>query len=294
MVKLTEAVLMALAALGFLLDSTLLLFAVLFGLGVQATFFGPLKNAILPSHLPEDELLAGNGLLEAGTFLGILVGTLAGSWLFGTVHGRLIVSLAGGSVALAGIASAVLVPRAPASAPDLPIGWNPLRDTVTLVADAHRTRAVWLCILGLSWFWAVGAVVLTELPTLVRALGAQLHVFTLLLAFFSVGIAVGSVSCSRLLRGEVSARLVPFAALGLSVFIFDFAAVAHHAQGLVLLTTQRDATTGALLAQARTKGSAEIAVPRSVRIVDALPLLGTGKVDYVTATRTAAEERAAA
>ena len=231
-VKLAEAALMALAALGFLLNSTPLLFAVLFGLGVQATFFGPLKNAILPSHLPEDELLAGNGLLEAGTFLGILAGTIAGSWLFGTVHGRLIVSLAGGLVALAGIASAVLVPRAPASAPDLSIGWNPLRDTVTLVADAHRTRAVWLCILGLSWFWAVGAVVLTELPTLVRALGAQLHVFTLLLAFFSVGIAVGSVSCSRLLRGEVSARLVPFAALGLSVFILDFAAAAHHAQGL--------------------------------------------------------------
>ena len=239
LVKLAEAVLMGLAALGFLLGSTKLLFAVLFGLGVQATFLGPLKNAILPSHLPEAELLAGNGLIEAGTFLGILAGTIAGSWLFGTVHGRLVVSLAGATVALAGIGSALLVPRAEASAPGLPIGWNPLRDTVRLVAATHDNRTVWLCILGLSWFWAVGAVVLTELPTLVRALGAELHVFTLLLAFFSVGVAVGSVSCSRLLRGEVSPRLVPFAAIGLSVFILDFAAAAHHAQGLT--------TTGLLL-----------------------------------------------
>ncbi len=231
-VKLAEAVLMGLAALGFLLGSTPLLFAVLFGLGVQATFLGPLKNAILPSHLPEAELLAGNGLLEAGTFLGILAGTIAGSWLFGTALGRLVVSLAGAAVALAGIGSAALVPPAAASAPQLRIGWNPLRDTVRLVAAAHDNRTVWLCVLGLSWFWAVGAVVLTELPTLVRALGAELHVFTLLLAFFSIGVAVGSVSCSRLLRGEVSPRLVPFAALGLSVFILDFAAAAHHAQGL--------------------------------------------------------------
>ncbi len=231
-VKLAEAVLMGLATVGFLLGSTPLLFAVLFGLGVQATFLGPLKNAILPSHLPEAELLAGNGLLEAGTFLGILAGTIAGSWLFGIAHGRLVVLLAGAAVALAGIGSAALVPPAAASAPQLRIGWNPLRDTVRLVAAAHDNRTVWLCILGLSWFWAVGAVVLTELPTLVRALGAELHVFTLLLAFFSVGVAVGSVSCSRLLRGEVSPRLVPFAALGLSVFILDFAAAAHHAQGL--------------------------------------------------------------
>ena len=234
-VKVAEAALMVLAALGFLLDSTPLLFAVLFGLGLQATFFGPLKNAILPSHLAECELLSGNGLIEAGTFLGILAGTIAGSWLFGLPHGRLIVSLAGASIALAGVVSAVLVPPAAASAPGLRIGWNPLRDTVQLVRAAQASRSVWLCILGLSWFWAIGATVLTELPTLVRTLGAELHVFTVLLAFFSVGVAIGSVLCSRLLRGEVTARLVPFAALGLSVFILDFAAAAHHAQGLTTI-----------------------------------------------------------
>ena len=232
-VKMAEVALMALAAAGFLLDSTPLLFAVLFGLGVQATFFSPLKYGILPSHLADHELVAGNGLVEAGTFLGILAGTIAGSALFPLPYGPVIVSAAGLAIAAGGVAAAILIPRAPSHAPGLRIGWNLPRETAALLRTARANRPVWLCLLGLSWFWVVGATLLAELPTLVRDdLGADAHVLTLMLAVFSVGVGAGSVICGRLLRGEVSARLVPFAAAGLSVFLWDFGHAAAHAQGL--------------------------------------------------------------
>ncbi len=222
-VKCAEVALMLLAAAGFLLGSMPLLFAVLFGLGVQATFFSPLKYGILPSHLHEDELVAGNGLVEAGTFLGILAGTIAGSALISLDHGAEIVSAAGLVIAIAGVAAAAIVPRAPSRAPGLRIGWNLVRETRDLLSTARANRPVWLCLLGLSWFWVVGATLLAELPTLVRDdLQASEPVFTLMLAVFSVGVGAGSVLCGRLLRGEVSARLVPFAAIGLSLFLWDF------------------------------------------------------------------------
>ncbi len=232
-VKLAEVGLMMLAACGFLLGSTPLLFAVLLGLGVQATFFSPLKYSILPDHLAENELVAGNGLVEAGTFLGILAGTIAGGALFLLPHGPLIVSIAGLAIALAGVAAALVIPAAPSSVPDLQIGWNLARETGTLLRIARANHPVWLCLLGLSWFWVVGATLLAELPALVRDdLGADGHVVTLLLAFFAIGVGAGSMLCARVLRGEVTARHVPFSALGLSVFLFDFSHAVAHAHGL--------------------------------------------------------------
>ena len=232
-VKLGEVALMALAATGFLLGSMPVLFAVLFGLGVQATFFSPLKYSILPAHLAEDELVAGNGLVEAGTFLGILAGTIAGSALFDLRNGPLIVSIAGLVVAVAGTAAAVLVPRAVSLTPGLRIGGNLALETTRLLASARANRPVWLSVLGLSWFWAIGATLLAELPTLVRNdLHAAPPVFTLMLAFFSLGVGAGSMLCSRLLRGEVSPRLVPFAALGLTIFLWDFGRSVSHTPAL--------------------------------------------------------------
>lgn len=232
-VKVAELGLMALAAAGFWFGSTPLLFTVLFGLGIQATFFSPLKYAILPNHLADTELVAGNGLIEAGTFLGILVGTIAGGALFALPHGPAIVSIAGLLIAAGGIASALFIPAAASDAPDLHVGWNLPRETVALLRTARANRPVWLCLLGLSWFWVVGATLLAELPTLVRDdMGADAHVVTLMLAFFSVGVGAGSVLCARLLKGEVTARHVPLAALGLSVFIWDFAHAVGHTHGL--------------------------------------------------------------
>ncbi len=233
-VKVGELGLMALAAAGFWLGSMPLLFAVLFGLGIQATFFGPLKYAILPNHLAEAELVAGNGLVEAGTFLGILIGTIAGGALFVLPGGATVVSVAGLLIAAGGIASALFIPAAQSEAPALRIGWNLAHETGFLLAAARANRPVWLCLLGLSWFWVVGATLLAELPTLVRDdMGADAHVVTLLLAFFSVGVGAGSVLCARILKGEVTARHVPLAALGLSVFIWDFAHAVGHTHGLV-------------------------------------------------------------
>jgi acyl-[acyl-carrier-protein]-phospholipid O-acyltransferase/long-chain-fatty-acid--[acyl-carrier-protein] ligase len=232
-VKAAEVVLMLIAALGFWLGSVGLLFVVLFGLGVQATFFGPLKYAIIPSHLPEHERVAGNGLVEAGTFLGILLGTIAGGALYVLPGGPSIVSIAGLGIALAGVGVALAIPPAPSNAAGLHIGWNILRETAALLRSARANRAVWLSVLGISWFWVVGATLLAELPSLVRDdLGADAHVVTLMLAFFSVGVGAGSVLCARVLKGAISARYVPMAALGLSIFIWDFAHAVAASKGL--------------------------------------------------------------
>jgi acyl-[acyl-carrier-protein]-phospholipid O-acyltransferase/long-chain-fatty-acid--[acyl-carrier-protein] ligase len=231
--KLGEVGLMALATLGFLTDRIAVLMLVLFGLGVQATFFGPLKYALLPVHLREDELVEGNGLIEAGTFLGILAGTIAGGALILLVHGALVVSVVGVAVAVAGLATASAIPTAPSASPELTIGWNLWRETASLIRVARANHPVWLTILGLSWFWVIGATVLAELPTVVRdQLHADGHVVTLLLTFFSIGVGAGSIGCARLLRGEISARHVPFAAFGISLFTWDFAHAAGAAGAL--------------------------------------------------------------
>ena len=243
-VKVTEVALMLLSGAGFVFDSLPLLFVALVGLGVQATFFSPLKYAILPNHLQEDELVAGNGLVEAGTFLGILAGTILGSVLITLDHGGALVAAAGLAIAAGGVASAAAILPAPSRVPDLRVGWNIVRETRGLLALARANRSVWLCLLGLSWFWVVGATLLTELPTLVDRLHAQPRVLTLLLLVFSVGVGTGSTLCSRLLHGEVSARLVPFAALGLSVFLWDFGHAATHGQGLTTVAAMLEGSAG--------------------------------------------------
>lgn len=245
--KAFEIALMALAAAGFATGSEGLLFAVLFGLGVQATFFGPLKYGIIPEHLARDEIVRGNALIEAGTFAAILLGTIAGGALILLAQGRLAVAGTALIVALAGMAAAWKVPRAPAAAPDLRVGWNIVRDTLGLLRQARAERTVWLCILGLSWFWTLGATFLAEFPVIARqnfAAGGQ--VVTAMLAVFSVGVGVGSIVAGRLLRGEVSARHVPLAALLIAAFAFDFA---HVCAGVAPASGWR--TIGALTAAPR-------------------------------------------
>src|SRR5271168_3912344 len=217
--KAAEVLLMGLAAYAFIASSVPGLLAVLFGLGVQATMFGPLKYGILPDHLRDDELIEGNGLIEASTFLAILAGTVAGGALV-----LLDVGPAGLGISLLGLGVAFGIPAAPAADNTLRIGWNILRETVEVTRQAAANRPVWLSILGLSWFWAIGATLLSEFPTIARdALGADGHVVTLLLTMFAVGIGVGSMLCARLLHGDVSARYVPFAAFGITLFTWDFA-----------------------------------------------------------------------
>ena len=225
LIKLWEIGVMVLAAVGFTFDGmTFLLFelAVLFLLGVQATFFGPVKYGILPDHLREDELMGGNALIEAGTFLAILLGTIAGVLLIVAPHGPTIVSALLLLFAVAGWAVSLFIPRARRAAPELRVNPNIWAETMAILRHVGAHRDLKLSIIGISWFWLVGAVFLSQFPTYAKdTLNANAEVETLFLALFSVGIGAGSVLCGRLLRGEVSARLAPIGALGMTLFTFD-------------------------------------------------------------------------
>jgi acyl-[acyl-carrier-protein]-phospholipid O-acyltransferase/long-chain-fatty-acid--[acyl-carrier-protein] ligase len=245
-VKLWEVLMALTASYGFWTDSVPVLMVFLFGMGMHSTFFGPVKYGILPDHLSEDELVAGNALIEAGTYAAILAGTIIGSALVALDHGPAIVSAAGVAVSLAGVAAGFAVPPTRAAAPDLKISWNVPLETWRLLRLAAGNRAVWLSILGISWFWNFGAIVLTEFPVIAqRELHAEPLVTTLLLATFAIGVGCGSILVGRLLNGEISARHVPFAAIGLTLFATDLgfafgragddlgtlAGVFHHAEG---------------------------------------------------------------
>ncbi len=221
-IKLAEVAVMALGAVGLQLGDPWLLMAVLFLMGAQSAFFGPVKYGILPDHLAEGELVGGNGLIEAGTFLAILVGTIAGGLMILQPGGTTMVSAALLAVAAAGWLASRAIPEAPPELPGLRVSHNFLAETVRIVGHAGRDRTIALTILGLSWFWLVGATFLSQFPTLAKAvLGADETVVTLFLVAFAVGIAIGSLACNGLLKGEVSARYVPLAAVAMTLFIAD-------------------------------------------------------------------------
>jgi acyl-[acyl-carrier-protein]-phospholipid O-acyltransferase/long-chain-fatty-acid--[acyl-carrier-protein] ligase len=240
--KLAEVLLMLIAAAAFLTESVPGLLIVLTGLGVQATLFGPVKYGLLPEHLAEDELVAGNGVIEATTFLSIVCGTVAGGGLVLLPYGTAWIGLTGLVLAAVGLFAAVRIPNAPAADPSLQITPNVIAETWRVTCHAAAIRPIWLSVLGLSWFWTMGATLLTEFPVVARdTLQSGGTVLTLLLAVFAVGVGVGSMQCARLLHGEVSARLVPYAALGISLFCWDFASAAasagHLATALVVLSS---------------------------------------------------------
>ncbi|HTC07678.1 MAG TPA: MFS transporter [Acetobacteraceae bacterium] len=224
LMKWWEVALMVLAAIGFLTGTITGLMLVLFGLGIQATFFSPLKYGIMPDHLTVDEILAGNGYIEASTYVGILLGTIAGAALIRAPGGTIIVSAAGLAVALAGVAAAQAVPLSLPKGGPVPIGWNVPREIVRMVLYARTDAIIWRCVLYISWFWMIGLVLLTQFPVIAKdTLGGDASLVTLLLTGFTVGIGAGSMLCPLLLHGEVSARLTGWAALGISLFTWDFA-----------------------------------------------------------------------
>ncbi len=244
-VKAAEIAAMGLAALGFVLGDAYFLTAVLFLMGAQSAFFGPLKYGILPEHLAEDELVGGNALIEAGTYLAILAGTIGGGLLILADGGKTLVSLAVVALALAGWAASLAIPKSPAAAPDLKVNWNLYTETRDIMVLAAKRQDVFLSILGISWFWLVGATFLAQFPAFAKdVLGGSEQVVTLFLTVFSVGIGVGSMLCDRLLKGEVSARHVPFGALGMAIFSVDL----YFASGLTAVPAELIGA-GAFLAQ---------------------------------------------
>lgn len=223
-IKLIEIGIMGLAGIGFFLQSPTWLLGVLFLMGTQSTFFGPIKYGILPQHLKDDELVSGNALIESGTLIAILLGTLFGGLLITGVAGPTIVSVAVVGLAVAGWLASRAIPTAPAPAPDLRINRNIFSTTYDMISSAASNRNLFLSILGLSWFWLIGAVFLAQLPVYTKNyLGADETVSNLFIAVFTIGVAAGALLNNRLLRGEVAARYVPLAGLGISIFGIDFA-----------------------------------------------------------------------
>jgi acyl-[acyl-carrier-protein]-phospholipid O-acyltransferase/long-chain-fatty-acid--[acyl-carrier-protein] ligase len=221
-IKAAEILIMGVAAIAFFAGSITLLMTVLFLMGVHSTFFGPLKYGILPVHLATGELLSGNALIEAGTFLAILLGTIAGGVLILADHGLLTVSLLALSVAAGGLIASLFIPHAPAAVPGLRIGPNILADTWEMIRYAGSRQAIMLPILAISWFWLVGAIFLAQFPAFAKdVLGSDDHVVTLFLTAFSIGIGIGSVLCNRLLKGQISMRYVPLAAIVMTAFMLD-------------------------------------------------------------------------
>jgi len=224
LVKVLEIGIMGVAAAGFALKSLSWLMAALFLMGLHSTLFGPVKYAILPQHLKENELIGGNALIEAGTFVAILLGTLAGGLLAAMDNGPAWISGFALAVAVAGYLTSRGIPAAPPPAPELKINLNPVSETWRNIGFARGNRTVFLAILGISWFWLYGALFLAQFPAYAKnVLGGGEMAVTLLLAVFIVGISVGSLLCERLSGKHVEIGLVPFGSIGLSLFGLDLA-----------------------------------------------------------------------
>jgi 1-acyl-sn-glycerol-3-phosphate acyltransferase len=221
LVKLAEIAIMALGAVGFFMSSNVLLFTTLFLMGTHSAVFGPVKYSILPQALQESELMAGNSLVEMGTFLAILLGEIAGGALAHS-HSSGLIAAGITAVAAMGYLASRYVPSAPPTSPQLKISWNPFKELPTLWKITRQKESIFNSVLGISWFWYFGATMLSQLPSYSRhILHGDESVVTLLLAVFSVSIGIGSILCERFSRGEIELGLVPLGALGMTVFGVD-------------------------------------------------------------------------
>ena len=223
MIKLAEIYIMILAAIGFLTQQFAFLLLVLFLMGLHSTFFSPIKYSIIPEHLDKSELVGGNALIEAGTFLAILIGTLLGGILISVPEiGPLAVSLGLVAAAVLGYWISRLIPEAKPLDPSLKIEWNPLPTTIKMIKIIWPNRAVFLSILGISWFWFFGATLLSLFPIYCKnVLKTNETVVTLFLVIFSIGTGAGSLLCEKLSRKRLELGLVPLGSIGLSVFAID-------------------------------------------------------------------------
>ncbi len=221
-VKFVEIVLMAAAAVGFYLDSVLFLLGILFLMGAQSAFFGPLKYGILPDQLHQDELIGGNALVGAGTFIAILLGTITGGLLILAEQGGAIVSTVTISAALAGWLFSLFIPSTRPAAADTVISYRIFEETRTIIQQIRQNATIFRAILGISWFWLFGATFLSQFPTFTKeVIGGNEQVVTLFLTIFSVGIGIGALLCNKLLKGAVAATYVPLGILGMTVFTVD-------------------------------------------------------------------------
>ena len=221
-IKFIEILLMAGAATGFYLQQVNLLMLILFLMGTQSAFFGPLKYGILPDQLNENELIGGNALIGTGTFVSILVGTICGGLLILAENGALIISVMVISIALIGWISSLLIPSTQAADSTINVNYNFFTETHRIIQHIRENPIIFRAVLGISWFWLFGATFLSQFPTFGKEIiSGNEQVVTLFLAIFSIGIGIGSLLCNRLLKGEVAATYVPLGILGMTVFTID-------------------------------------------------------------------------
>jgi hypothetical protein len=220
--KVLEILIVCVGAIGFSFNQIPLLLFCLFLLGLQATIFGPVKYSILPELISEDELVKGNAFVEMGTFLAILIGTILGGILISQNLGPYLLSLTIIAIAILGTVTAFQVSAIPAIDVHRRIDWNIFVSTYEVIKLSTKTKSVFTSILGISWFWFFGATLLSLFPVYVKtSLFGNENVVTLLLAIFSIGVAIGSYICERLSHERLELGLVPFGSIGLSLFVLD-------------------------------------------------------------------------
>lgn len=223
LVKVFELILMIIGSFALYRGSILLMMITLTGMGIHSAFFGPIKYAILPDHLPRQDLLGATGLIEASTFVAILLGTTLGTLSIGSTSAipymAMVMTI---SAAFAGLISSMYIPPAPSRILYLKVDLNVWRATVSMLQQAKEEPGVLLAILTISWFWLIGAVLLTKLPDYTHyVLGADTTVFAVFLGLFSIGIALGSLTINRILQGRISLTIVPVAMVAFTCFTFD-------------------------------------------------------------------------
>ena len=216
-IKLAEIGIMIVGGAGILLENIPLMLAAVGLMGIHSTFFGPIKYAILPQHLEKDEVLGGTGLVEAGTYIAILLGTILAGIL--SPHPPVAAAATIG-IAVLGLMAGRQVPPAPPAADRIPMNWHIIRASIHLVSATMHIRRLFLAICSISFFWTIGAVLIIIFPPLVKnVLGANEQVASLFIAIFSIGIAIGSVLINRLLKSQVSARYAPGSVIAMGVFV---------------------------------------------------------------------------
>jgi len=221
--KIAEIIIMITGSAGFYFMSVPILLTLLFFMGTQSTLFGPLKYSILPQHLSEDELLGGNGMIQMGTYLAILLGTIIGGVLIAiNPNGGLYVSMLIVLLATAGWLTSRSIPEAAAPEPSLRINWNIISEICRIIKYSREDKTVFWAIIGISWFWFYGATFLSLVPTYTRdVLFADERIATLMLTAFSIGIGTGSLMCEKLSHKHINLGLVPIGAIGLTCFATD-------------------------------------------------------------------------
>lgn len=236
-IKLVEIILMCLTAAAFETMQLWWLVFLLFCMGTQSTFFGPLKFSILPQHLNDEELVAGNGLVNAGTNIAILTGTLCGGLFILSPLGRHYISAGVVGVAVAGYAASRFIPPAEPASPGLRIDRNLFRSTWEMLVYPLSNQNVFRSIIGVSWFWFLGSVFLAQFPSFAKdTIGGDEQVSTLFLVIFSIGVGAGATFCNKLLKGRVSGKYLSYSLVGMSLFIvtlYIFSAAAPAGRELI-------------------------------------------------------------